>query len=97
MAFMNTYTVNERAQKIGDDLIKLTGYFLDKYKIWHSSFFTWIRESIQRYRTVGTVNSVAALAAWRPAPVVGPSAAAVLVVAVVTAAAAPSELTALPN
>ena len=41
------------------------------------------------------MNSVAALAARRPAPVVGPSAAAVLVVAVVTADAAPSELTAV--
>ncbi len=35
--------------------------------------------------TVGSVDSVAALAARRPAPVVGPSAAAVLVAAVVAA------------
>jgi hypothetical protein len=55
------------------------------------SLFTLIRNSTQRNRTVGTVKSVAALAARRPAPVVGPSAAAVLV-AVVTADAAPSEL-----
>ncbi len=39
--------------------------------------------------TGGSVRSVAALAAWRPAPVVGPSAAAVSEAAVVAAAAAP--------
>jgi hypothetical protein len=47
-------------------------------------FFTLIRESFQQYRTVGTVSLVAALAARRPAPVVGPSAAAVLVVAILS-------------
>ncbi len=60
------------------------------------SFFTLIRNTAQRNQSVGAgaVHSVAALAARRPAPVVGPSAAAVLVV-VVTADAAPSELAAV--
>jgi hypothetical protein len=51
-----------------------------------------------RYRTVGTIFSVTALAARRPAPVVGPSAAAELIAAIVAAATAPTGLTAVaPN
>jgi hypothetical protein len=63
-----------------------------QYKSYFSIFFTWIRGLEERYRTVGTVFSVAALAARRPAPVVGPSAAAKLIAAVVAAATAPAGL-----
>ncbi len=57
-------------------------------------FFT-LRSEDQRNGAVavGSVNSVTALAAWRPAPVIGPSAAAVLEAAVVAAAAAPPVIT----
>jgi hypothetical protein len=67
----------------------------NKKKSHFSFFFTWIRGSVERYRPVGTVYSVTALTAWRPAPVVGPSAAAELIVAVVAAATAPPGLTAV--
>jgi hypothetical protein len=50
---------------------------------------------VERYRTVGTIFSVTALAARRPAPVVGPSAAAELIAVIVAAATAPTGLTAV--